>query len=196
MKGILPNTALIFVYGGVLTFGILLIVGAIISLLRSFTPGHRNRSRGATHPLFSRASTYSLGLGAVVFGGVGLLIALLFRPQPATGLLIALGAGLLVGLIALGLLVYLPSREQAEESLINFDAAGRQATVVIAIPDNGVGEVTFRNGEQAINLAARSAAGRPITKETVVVIERVTHRVAVVSPSEGAGDPVASPQRP
>ncbi len=182
VNGIFSDTALVFVYGGVLTLGLLLIAGAIISLLRSFTPGRQDRPQGASHPLFSRAATYSLGLAAAVFGGVGLLVLLLLPIDPVVGTLVALGAGLLAGLIALGLLVYLPSRGRVEEKLIDFDATGRRATVVIPIPGNGIGEVTFRDGRKAINLAARSTTGQPIDKETIVVIERVTKRVAVVSP--------------
>lgn len=184
-NGTYSNTALVLVYGAVLTLGVLLIVGAIISLLSSFTPGKQDRPRGAAHPLFSRATTYSLGLGAVVFGTAGLLGVLVFHLDPVTSILTALGAGLLVGLAALGLLVYLPSRGRDEETLIDFDAAGRRARVVIPIPGNGIGEVTFRDGEKAINLAARSTSGQPIDEGTAVVIERVTHRVAVVSPQGG-----------
>lgn len=180
--GLFSDTALVFIYGGVLTFGVLLITGAIISLLRSFTPGSQDRPQGSPHPLFSRAATYSLGLAAAVFGAVGLLVVLLFRLDPVVGTLVALGAGLLAGLIALGLLVYLPSRGRMEESLIDFDATGRRARVVIPIPGNGIGEVTFRDGDKTINLAARSTAGQPIDKEITVIIERVTRRVAVVSP--------------
>lgn len=181
-NGTISDTALVLVYGAVLTLGALLIVGAIISLLSSFTPGKQDRPRGVAHPLFSRSTTYSLGLGAVVFGVAGLLGVLVFHLDPVTSILTALGAGVLVGLVALGLLIYLPPRDRDEEKLIDFDAAGRRARVVIPIPGNGVGEVTFRDGEKAINLAARSTSGQPIDEGTVVVIERVTHRVAVVSP--------------
>lgn len=181
-NGILSNTALAFIYGGILVMGLALVAGAIISLLRSFTPGSQARPKGSLHPLFSRATSYSLGLGEVVFGAVGLFCVFLFHLDPVVGILVSLGAGLLVGLIALGLLVYLPSRGKTEEALIDFDAGGRHAEVVIPIPGNGLGEVAFRNGNEQINLGARSATGQPITINTTVVIERVTKRVAVVTP--------------
>ena len=182
MNTVLSGTALVLVYSGVGLIGLALIAGAIVSLLRSFTPGRQTRPQGATHPLFSRAVTYSLGLGAAVFGVAGLVAHLLFHVERATGILIALGLGLLVGFIALAILVYLPARGRVEEELIDFDAAGRRAEVVIAIPVNGLGEVVLGEGAERVNLGARSATGRPIPSGTTVVVERVTKRVAVVSP--------------
>lgn len=189
MNGIFSNTALILVYSGVLVIGLALVGGAIISLLRSFTPGRQARPKGTTSPLLSRAAGYSLGLGAIVFGLTGLIVQLLFRLDPGTGVIVSLAAGMIVGLIALGLLVYLPSRGRAEEALVDFDATGRRAEVVIAIPAHGLGEVTFRNGQDVINLGARSAAARPITRGAIVVIERVTKRIAVVSPIDDGNPP-------
>ncbi len=178
----LSNTALIIVYSGVLLIGLALIGAAIFSLLRSFTPGSQARPNKAAAPVFSRAVVYSLGLGAAVFGGVGLIALLLFRVDAGTSVIVGLGIGLVASLIALALLVILPSRGRTEEALLDFDATGRRAEVVIPIPTNGLGEVTFRDGKERINLGARSAAGLSIPKGTIVVIERVTNRVAVVSP--------------
>ncbi len=178
----ISNTALVLVYGGVLLIGLLLIGGAIVSLLRSFTPGSQARPVSAAGPGFSRATTYSLGLSAAVFGGVGLIAQLIFHVDPQTGVLLALAVGLVAGFIALALLVYLPSRGRVEEALIDIDVSGRHAEVVIAIPGNGLGEVVFRDGAERINLGARSATGRPIEEGVIVVIERVTKRIAVVSP--------------
>jgi len=183
MNSILSNSALTLVFSGVLLLGLALIGGAIVSLLRSFTPGSQSRPKGSTHPLFSRAAFYSLGLGAAVFGGVGLLALLVLRVAPVSAILWSLGVGLVVGFAALALLVYLPRRGQAEEALIDFDAAGRRAQVVIPIPANGLGEVALvDDGGEQIHLGARAATGVAIDAGGMVVIERVTRRVAVVSP--------------
>lgn len=181
MNGILSNTALIVIYAGLIVVGLGFVMGAIVSLLRSFTPGRQSRPAGSG-PVISRAWGYSLGLGAAIFGAAGLLLLLVFDVEPATSILISLGIGLVVGLIALTLFVYLPSRGKAEEALIDFDATGRRANVVIDIPGNGLGEITFRNGKERVNLGARSANSQPIGKGMAVVIERVTNRVAVVAP--------------
>jgi hypothetical protein len=180
MNGFLSNSALILIYSGLLLAGLVLIGAAILSLLRSFSPGRQTRPVAAPGPLLSRAATYSLGLGAAAFGAVGLLSQLLFHVEPTTGVLVSLAAGLLAGFIALALLVYLPSRGQGEEELLDIDVAGRQANVVIPIPGNGLGEVTLQDGDTVINLGARSATGRPIAAGQTVVIERVNKRVAVV----------------
>ena len=182
MNEISANIALVIVFIGVLIVGLVLVAGAIISLLRSFTPGRQSRPAAASPPLLSRAAGYSLGLGAAVLGVVGLIALLLFDATPETSILVGLGAGLAVALIALILLVYWPSRREVEKALIDFDATGRRAQVVIDIPPNGLGEIAFHNGQERVNLGARSAAGRPISQGTTVVIERVTRRVAVVSP--------------
>ena len=140
--------------------------------------------------MLSRAAGYSLGLGAAVLGAVGLIALLLFDVAPETSVLVGLGTGLVVALIALILLVYWPSRGEVEKALLDFDATGHRAQVVIDIPPNGLGEITFRDGQERVNLGARSAAGLPIGKGTTVVIERVTRRVAVVSPLDDDSGPV------
>jgi len=189
MNGISSNTALIIIYVSLLVVGLIFVLEAIVSLLRSFSPGRQSHPEGATGPVISRAWVYSLGLSVAVFGATGLFLLLVFDLQQATSVLVALGFGLIVGLLALALLVYLPSREQIRESLIDFDATGHRADVVIAIPANGLGEVTFRHGEERVNLGARSANGLPIVKGESVVIERVTKRVAVVSTLDESAPP-------
>ena len=118
-------------------------------------------------------------------GGVGLPALLVFRLSPAASFAWALGAGLVVGALAEIILVYLPSRRQAEESDIAIDANGREAQVVIPIPASGLGEVTYRDGEETIHLGARSATGQPIGRGSRVRIERVARRVAIVRPATG-----------
>ncbi len=181
MNGLSSNTALIIIFASLLVVGLAFVLGAIVSLLRSFSPGRQSHPAGSTSPLISRAWSYSLGLGAAVFGAAGLFLLLVFRLQQATSVLVALGLGLIVGLLALAVLVYLPSRDNIWDPLLDFDAGGHRAHVVIPIPANGLGEVTFRHDEERINLGARSANGLPIGKGAVVVIERVTKHVAVVS---------------
>lgn len=189
MNGISSNTALIVIYAGLLVVGLAFVLGAVVSLLRSFTPGRQSRPAGATGSAGARAWGYSLGLGAAVFGAAGLFLLLVFDVEQTTSVLVALGLGLIVGLLALALLAYLPSRGFVEEPLLDFDATGRRADVVIPIPANGLGEVAFHHGPDRINLGARSSNGLPIEKGTIVIIERVTRRVAVVS-SLGEGSPL------
>ena len=110
MNGLSSNTALIIIYVSLLVVGLAFVLGAIVSLFRSFSPGRQSRPAGSSSPLLSRAWSYSLGLSAAVFGAAGLFLLLVLRLQQATSVLIALGLGLIVGLLALAVLVYLPSR--------------------------------------------------------------------------------------
>ena len=184
MSSFLSNSVLLAIYGAALAAGLGLIGLAIISLLRSFTPGSQASTDGRTRRL-NRGLTYSLGLGAAVLGAVGLLALLVFRLSPAVSLLWALGAGLVVGALAEILLVYLPSRRQREETTLAIDADGREARVVIPIPASGLGEVAYQDGAETIHLGARSATGRPIGRDSRVRIERIASRVAIVRPVGG-----------
>ena len=184
MSSFLSHSVLLIIYSGALVVGLAFIGLAIVSLLRSFTPGSQASATPHSRRL-NRGLTYSLGLGAAVAGGVGLLALLVFRLSPAASFAWALGAGLVVGALAEIILVYLPSRRQAEESDIAIDANGREAQVVIPIPASGLGEVVYQDGEETIHLGARSATGQPIGRGSRVRIERVARRVAIVRPATG-----------
>ena len=181
MTSFLSHSVLLVVYGGALAVGLAFIALAVVSLLRSFTPGSQATSDGRGRRL-NRALTYSLGLGAAVLGGVGLLALLLLRLSPGASLAWALGAGLVVGALAEIILVYLPNRRRLEEAGIAIDADGREARVVIPIPASGLGEVAYQDGAETIHLGARSTTGQPIGRDSRVTIERVTRRVAIVRP--------------
>jgi membrane protein implicated in regulation of membrane protease activity len=181
MLGFLSRSVLLAVYGGALAIGLLLIVLAVVSLLRSFTPGSQAAS-GTPGPRFGRATSYSLGLGLAVAGGVGLLALLVFDVAPLTSLWWALGTGLVAGAVAAFIFIYIPSRRLAEDVELAIDADGREARVVIDIPAGGVGEVAYQDGAETINLGARSATGRAIARHSRVRIVRVAGRVAVVEP--------------
>lgn len=174
----------VLVYSALLVIGLALIGAAIVSLLRSFTPGSQARPGEGVPLKLGRATIYSLGLGAAVAGAVGLLALLVFRVGTTASVLWTAGAGLVVSLVAEAILVYLPNRRQVEETLTAVDADGREARVVIAIPPGGVGEVAFRDGDGDVHLGARSAGGEAIAPDMRVRIERVSHRVAIVIPIE------------
>jgi hypothetical protein len=64
------------------------------------------------------------------------------------------------------------------------DAVGRQAEVVITVPHDGLGQIAYDNVSGHITLGARSVSGHPIPRGSIVTIERVNGRVAVVRPAE------------
>lgn len=187
MSALLSNSALLVVYGLVLVVGLALIGAAVVSLLRSFTPGRQAATGQASTHRLNRAATYALGLGATVLGAVGLLALLAFRVDPAASVLWSLGAGLVATLAAQLALVWLSGRDGAAETALAVDADGRVARVVIPIPANGLGEVAYRDGGEMVNLGARSVTGQAIPQDASVLIERVTNRVAVVRLAGEAG---------
>jgi len=196
MNGTWSGAALVIVFGLVLSIGLALMGAALLSLLRGFSAGNRARPPGNTGRLLARATVYSLGLGAVVFGGVGLIARLLLRAEPAASVLWSLGLGLLVAFAAQAVLVYLPNRGRVEEAVVAIDAEGREARVVIPVPADGLGEVAYRDGTGVVNLGARTAAGQPIPQGEIVRIERVVNRVAIVRPVSAAGANGHADRRP
>lgn len=185
MSVLLSRSILLAVYGVALAVGLALIAAAVFSLLRSFTPGRQPAAEGQSRRL-NRGATYAAGLGVAVLGGVGLL-ALALRAAPDLSLWSALGLGLLAGLVAALLLVYVPNRRRREEAAVAIEADGREARVVIAIPASGLGEVVYEDGGEPVHLGARSATGRAIAADNRVRIERVAGRVAVVRPLSSGG---------
>ena len=186
MSSILSHSVLLILYSGALAIGLALIGVAVVSLLRSFTPGSQPSAEGQSRRL-NRGAAYALGLGAAVAGGSGLLALLLLRAGPGTSLLAALGAGLLAGLVAAFIFVIAPNRRRHEEAGLAIAADGREARVVIPVPASGLGEVAYQDGAAAIHLGARSATGQLIDAGRRVRIERVAHRVAIVHPLDGNG---------
>lgn len=185
MSGFLSRSVLLAIYGGALAVGLALIAAAVISLLRSFTPGSQPAAEGQSRRL-NRGAIYAVGLGVAVLGGAG-LGALLLRLSPELSTVTALGAGLLVGLVAALLLIYVPNRRRREETGLAIEADGREARVVIAIPASGLGEVAYDDGAETVHLGARSATGRTIAADSQVRIERLAGRVAVVRPISANG---------
>lgn len=177
-----PISALSVVYIGILVVGLLLVGSSLVSLARSFTAGSQAGTRADTGRSLLRAAGFSLGVGAIVFGVVGLLLELVVAMPPQSSILWALGAGLAVGFMTQILLVWRAGRRTLEEEEIDIGATGREADVIIAVPAAGLGEIAYDDANGPIHLGARSATGRPIELGTRVVIERVSRRVAIVRP--------------
>lgn len=178
-------TALTFVYGGVLLLGLLLIGTSLFALARSFTAGRQTSTQADSGSDLLRAAGLSLGVAAVVFGLVGLLTELILRTSQTSSVLWSLAAGLMAGFLTQVILVG-RSRHRATEnaSSLEHDIVGQEAEVIIAIPADGLGEIACRDDDGLIHLGARSLTGRAIPAHERVMIERVTHRVAIVRPLE------------
>ncbi len=142
---------------------------------------------------FISISPFSLAMFGATFGTVGLITRLWLDMDPIPSVLWATGIGLVIGVLAQLFFLYVLSPSKSSHFSLQDDAIGRQAEVVLTIPGQGIGEISFDNISGRVKLGARSTTGRPITAGHLVVIERVVGRVAMVRPVEQKGH-ITEPQ--
>ena len=124
----------------------------------------------------------------LMFFGVGGMIGqyAAWEHPASSGLGIALG---LVGATLVYRFATLLHSQEASSELLVGTLVSRHAQVTIAIPENGVGEVSLMVGAEQTAQLARSADGAPIPSGGEVVIKAVRGSQVVVEPSrtkEGA----------
>lgn len=126
---------------------------------------------GEVHfPLFS---PIVIACFVTAFGGGGIIGLELFPFMTILSLPIALGAGLMVGLLA-GLLVMKIYRSAAANQVTSVkDIAGTIAEVDEAIPADGVGAITFAGKGCRISGPARGEEKKDIKRHAMVTITRV-----------------------
>jgi membrane protein implicated in regulation of membrane protease activity len=171
----------------------LLVLGflySVISLLAGWISdvgGHFHLDLGG-HDLPGHADVGHLGpiSGTTVatfvtgFGGGG-VIAHYWLQWPLFGsLALAIGAGVVVAAAAYAILDFLFRETQAGSEFAVSETVGREAEVIISIPESGVGEIAYIMRGQREQSAARAADGAAIAKGSPVVIERVSGPTAYV----------------
>ncbi|MFQ5434701.1 MAG: NfeD family protein, partial [Anaerolineae bacterium] len=92
--------------------------------------------------------------------------------------------GVLVGGAAQAFFIYILSPTKSGHVNLAEDAMGREVEVITTIPGTGLGEISFDSTGGHVKLGARSAHGKQIKRGEVVIIERVTGRVAIVYPKD------------
>jgi membrane protein implicated in regulation of membrane protease activity len=129
---------------------------------------------------FISISPFALAMFGSAFGLAGLLTRIWLEMDAIPSILWALGVGVLFG--ALAQLFFLAVLSPSKSSHFSFreDAINREAQVVLTIPKDGIGSVTYTNISGRVTLGARSATGQPIEAGALVVIERLAGRVAMV----------------
>jgi hypothetical protein len=114
------------------------------------------------------------------FGGGG-TIAHYWLQWPLLGsLATAIGAGVVVAGAAYAILDFIFKETQAGSEFAVGETVGREAEVIVSIPEGGVGEVAYIMRGQREQSSARSVDGAPISKGSAVVIERVSGPTAYV----------------
>lgn len=131
---------------------------------------------------FISLSPFVLAMFGAAFGLAGLVTHLYLEMDTLPSILWSTAVGLLVGVLAQLLFVYVLSPSKSSHYSLNQDAVGREAEVIITVPGDGLGTIAFDNVSGRVTLGARSANGEEIHRGVFVIIERITGRVAVVRP--------------
>jgi len=135
---------------------------------------------------FISISPFALAMFGAAFGLTGLITRLWFDMPAVPSLVVASMVGLLIGVLAQALFLYVfaPSKS-SHFSLVN-DAVGRDAQVIVTVPNEGLGTIAYDNVSGRVTLGARSMTGKQIFNGETVVIEGITGRVALVRPFDDA----------
>ncbi len=126
---------------------------------------------GEVHfPLFS---PIVIACFVTAFGGGGIIGLELLPFMPILSLAVALGAGLLVGVLAGLLVMKIYKSASANQVTTAKDIAGTIADVTEAIPASGVGEISFAGKGCHISGPARGEEKKDIKRHAMVTITRV-----------------------
>lgn len=131
---------------------------------------------------FISVSPFALASFGTTFGTVGLITRLLLEMEAVPSLLWATGLGLLIGAAGQAFFIYILSPSKSSHFSLDQDALNREAEVTLSIPPDGLGQVAFNNISGRVTLGARSTTGDAIRTGQIVVIERISGRVAFVRP--------------
>ncbi|MBN1475308.1 hypothetical protein JXA47_01000 [Candidatus Sumerlaeota bacterium] len=119
-----------------------------------------------------------------VFGGTGIICIELFE----TSILVSLAASTLMGLLVATVfftgMSWLMNKAQGSMGLSATSILGGEAEVTLAIPRNGLGEISFVANEMRQRASAKSEDGKPIPQSQVVTVVRYTGNFYIVRPTK------------
>jgi len=124
-------------------------------------------------------STRVVSLFVVGFSSMGIVAHYVWQLPPYYSSLCGLGAGVLMGALAYGLIVLL-YRQQATSTPTRADYRGLKGRVTIAIPKGGTGEVSVALKGQLRGLMAVAADREPIAEGRPVEVLDLTGGTATV----------------
>ena len=123
-------------------------------------------------------STRILSVFITAFGGFGAIgIHLGYRTETSTA--IGLLGGVVFAAIIYGFASFLYS-QQASSGVRVSELVGRTAEVIVAIPENGIGQVRCSMGESMVERIARTPDGGAVPANTVVKIESIVGETVLV----------------
>lgn len=118
------------------------------------------------------------GLGG--FGGFGLLASLVVGLGALTSTVIAVGGGVLFGLVMYLFYGGLLAGAQGSSEIRVETLYGTTGTVITPIPADSVGEIAFVAQGTRVTSMARSANGQPIPRGQLVIIQEISGPIAIV----------------
>ena len=132
---------------------------------------------GHLHPVSgTTAATFITG-----FGGGGTVAHYYLDWSLLGGLALATATGLVVAAAAYAVLEFVFKHTQAGSEFAVEEAVGRDAEVIVPIPEGGTGQIAYLAKGQRQQSAARATDGAPIAKGAVVVIDKVMGATIYVS---------------
>lgn len=166
-------------------FVALAVVGLLFLVFSTLVGDHADAGDADHGPGFFSPRT--LGVFLTAFGAVGAVSSLYLPPGGPRGLVASL-LGVLSGLLlsALYLLAMRMVYTQEASSLVgDQELVGAEGRVTVAIPRDGVGEVTCPVGGQTTRRMARAVGGQAMAEGAAVRITHVYGATVVVEPAPG-----------
>jgi hypothetical protein len=139
-------------------------------------------SLDGAHPDFPLFSPLTIALSMTIFGGVGTLLNLLKFPGYLSFPVSAV-TGLLGWLGTFYVFFKLFRITQSSSEALVHQLVGKEANVTVAIPPNGLGEISYIARGTRYNVPARSKDKHGLSTGSRVVIAEIDNGVYVVSES-------------
>ena len=129
-------------------------------------------------------SPFSAAVFGSAFGLTGLITHLWLDMEPIPSILWATGVGIIFGGAAQAFFLYVLSPSKSSHFSLERDSIGKEAEVTIAVPSDGLGQISYTNVSGRVRLGARSETGKEIHTGSLVIIKRIVGRVAIVELAE------------
>jgi membrane protein implicated in regulation of membrane protease activity len=123
-----------------------------------------------------------IAIFAGIFGVVGAIVRA-YGGEHHWAILGGTGSGIVAAIPAYWLVRAL-DRSQSTTEYSEGSLVGREGTVVVAIPNGGLGQVQVAHGLETVTRPARSSDGKPLAAGAVVKVERRAGAALVVGAAE------------
>lgn len=146
--------------------------------------GHGDGGDGGDHSMhFPLFSPIAIAIFMTAFGAGGMIgLEMLKNRHPAMSLAVALGAGLVFAFTIASAMAFVFRKTVSTSVARESDVIGVEAVVVVTIPANGVGKISYDAAGSKYTATARSMAGTEIRQDARVVVREREGNALVVVP--------------